>query len=154
MSRRRHMTAQARFLPSRSVHPRLPRKADDTRVVTPSRRAIACAVVLFWALCCVLPASSDAAELILRRGPGLSAGQRADLRARAGVTHKRTLTVRDAELVTVPDASARRALAALNGDPRVIYAAPNARLRLAATGTTTDPYLPFQWDLEQGNDAD
>src|SRR3954451_6618445 len=134
MSRRRHMTAQARFLLSRTVHSRLPRKADDTRVM-PSRRANACAVVLFWALCCVLPASSDAAELILRRGPGLSAGQRADLRARAGVTHKRTLTVRDAELVTVPDASARRALAALNADPRVIYAAPNAGLRLAATGT-------------------
>src|SRR4051794_14697815 len=99
--------------------------ADDTRV-THSRPALACAFVLcFWAFGCMLPTAATAAELIVRRDAGLSAAQRADLRADAGVRFQRTLELPNTDLVTVPDAHEDQALAALNADPDVQYAAPN-----------------------------
>jgi len=129
--------------------------ADDTRV-TPSRLRFACAVALFWAVSCALPAVSNAAELLVKRDGGLSAGQRADVRADAGVALERMSALPSAELVTVPDGQAHAALVKLNADPRVDYAAPNVRLHATALvpPLTTDPWARFQWDLENTNDAD
>src|SRR3954466_6463695 len=108
MSRWRHMSAQATLFPqvfTQGAHG----TADNTRV-THSRPALAWAAVLIWTLCCVLPASAGAAEIIVRRDPGLSAGQRADVRADAGVKLERTLALPNSELVSVPDARAEAAL--------------------------------------------
>src|SRR4051812_2865241 len=129
--------------------------ADDTRV-TRSRSGLACAFVLFWALCCALPGTANAGEIIVRRDPGLSAGQRADVRADAGVQLERILALADSELVPVPDAQQRRAPATLNADPDVQYAAPNVSLHVpAAQSPPKDAWFPMQWDLEQArNDAD
>src|SRR5690349_22688595 len=127
--------------------------ADDTRV-TLSRPAFACAFVLFWALACALPTLADAAEIIVRRDAGLSAGQRSDLRADAGVRFARRATLPDSEVVTVPDEREQAALAALNADPDVQYAAANVPLRVASFYPPSDTYyrLGFQRDLEQPND--
>jgi thermitase len=56
--------------------------------------------------------------------------------------------------VSVPAGDQARALAALNADPDVRYAAPNVRLRVAAR-ELNDPYYLFQWPLgDSGVDAD
>src|SRR3954453_13942310 len=106
--------------------------ADDTRV-TKSRCALACAVVLFWALGCTLPAVSNAAELLVQRDAGLSAHERADLRADAGVTLERMALLPRSEIVTVPAGEQRAALAELAADPRVASAVPNVQFHAAAT---------------------
>src|SRR3954471_7635023 len=127
--------------------------ADDTRV-TPSRWALACSVALFWALGCVLPGLANAAELIVKRDAGLSAGQRADIREDAGVRFEHTSALPRSELVTVPDAHAAQALATLNAHPDVVYAAPNAQVHLDSGAAPTDPWWYAQWSLESANDAD
>jgi Subtilase family/Thrombospondin type 3 repeat len=129
--------------------------ADDTRV-TRSRWVFACAVVLMWACGCAVPGVSNAAELIVKRDAGLSAGQRQDLRQDAGVTYEQRLSLPDSELVSVPDARKASALAALNADSHVVYAAPNVRLHVASSPyQPTDPWWRFQWGLENFNtDAD
>src|SRR3954447_22155356 len=116
--------------------------ADDTRV-TLSRPGLACLFVLLWALGCVVPTAANAAEIIVRRDPGLSAGQRADVRADAGVKLERMLALPNSELVSVPDARAEAALAALNADPAVHDAAVNVPLHVASVppaAFTVDPY--------------
>src|SRR3954453_2267830 len=131
--------------------------ADDTRV-TKSRCALACAVVLFWALGCTLPAVSNAAELLVQRDAGLSAHERADLRADAGVTFERTSALPRTELVSVPDSDEQAALIKLNADPHVAYAAPNITFHtagLAVPPLTNDPGAYLQWDFESPTtDAD
>jgi subtilisin family serine protease len=121
--------------------------ADDTRV-TRARRGLACVFALLWVVGCLLPAGADAASIIVRRDPGLSAGQRAQLRADAGVRHERNLALPDAELVSVPAAAQDRALAALNADPHVVYAAPNVQFHAdAITDVPNDKYFGSQWAL-------
>ncbi len=122
--------------------------------MTQSRWGIGSVLVLVWALSCVLVSEANAAELIVQRDAGLSAGQRADLRRDAGVTHERMLALKNAELVTVPDARTDEAMAALNADPDVAYAVPNVSLHISSATAADDPYFRFQWDLEQSNDAD
>jgi subtilisin family serine protease len=125
--------------------------ADDTRVTHP-RPGLARAFVLVLALCCALPAAASASQIIVRRDAGLSAGQRSDLREGAGVKLERMLTLPDSELVTVPDADERRALAMLNADPDVQYAAPNVPFQVAAVSfPPSDQLLRYQWDLEQNS---
>jgi major intracellular serine protease len=129
--------------------------ADDTGV-TRSRPGLACAFTFVLALCLALPSPSSAGEIIVRRDAGLSAGQRSDLRQDAGVKLERILPLPDSELVTVADANEQQALAALNADPGVRYAAANVPLRVAAFYPPTDTYFKqgLQKDLEQENDAD
>lgn len=120
--------------------------ADDTRVTHP-RSTFACAVVLFCALGSVLPSFATAAEIVVRRDPGLNASERAELRADAGVEHQRMLPLADSEVVTVPDGEEAAALARLNADPDVRIAAPNIEFRTAS--------LPgVGWPLDWDNDAD
>src|SRR4051812_18999224 len=106
--------------------------ADDTRV-THSRLGLACAVVLLCALGWVLPAVSQASDIIVSRESGLSASERADVRVQAGGRHERNLPVADAEVVSVPAAHAGEALAALSADPHVRSAVPD--IAVHATGT-------------------
>jgi subtilisin family serine protease len=115
--------------------------ADDTRV-TQSRVGFACAVALLCVIGCSLPAAAGATELIVRRDAGLSAAERAAVRADAGVKVKQSLSLPDTEVVTVPQARAAEALDALNADPDVRYALPNSLLRVAGDLTGS------QWALD------
>ena len=78
----------------------------------------------------------------MRRDAGLSAAERADIRADAGVKLERMLSLPNAELVTVADDREARALAALKADPDVRYAVPNVPLRIAADQSLSDPADP------------
>ncbi|WP_028062309.1 S8 family serine peptidase [Solirubrobacter soli] len=112
--------------------------------MTHSRVGLACAVALLCVIGCSVPAAANAAEVIVRRDPGLSANQRAEIRADAGVRHDRTLDLADTEVVTVPDAEQAHAVATLNADPDVRYAVPNVQLRVASD----DDKQSMQWWLD------
>jgi hypothetical protein len=131
--------------------------ADDIGV-RDSRPGLAWAVVVSCVLSLVVPAVARAEEIIVRRDAGLSAAERADVRADAGVKYERAVALPHSELVSVPDAHAERALAALNADPDVQYAASNVRLRVAALPgrEPDDPGFDSQWPLSgiYGLDAD
>jgi subtilisin family serine protease len=82
-------------------------------------------------------------RIIVARAPGLTARERGEVRADAGVTHLRDLALPDHELVKVPAGGAAEALAALNADPDVRYAEPDAPV----TAASSDPYFGLQWPL-------
>jgi thermitase len=121
--------------------------ADDTRVTHPRSGialALACLVVA------IVPAAASAAgeaQLIVKRDPGLSAAERAQIRAGAGVRLQQTLPVADAELVTVPQARRAQALRALRADPGVRYAEAPVEYRAAAAATPDDTDFGKQWAL-------
>ncbi len=52
------------------------------------------------------------------------------------------------------DASVKDVAAALEGDYRVRYAEPNYIARIAATPSTSDTYVGYQWSLDQMNVAE
>jgi hypothetical protein len=116
--------------------------ADDTRV-THSRPVHACALALFCVLGLSLPAQALASDIIVRRDAGLTASERADVRADAGVRLKRMLDLPDTELVSVPAGSEDEALAALSADADVRTAAPDVPVRIAAG----DDRQSLQWAL-------
>jgi thermitase len=126
--------------------------ADDTRV-THSRSGIACTLALLCVLGCALPVQSLAADIIVRRQAGLSASERADVRADAGVKLERMLRLRDAEVVTVPADRSEQALAALKADPAVRLAVPDVAVHAAAT-PAPDQYFGAQWALDSGAGPD
>ena len=105
--------------------------ADDTRV-THSRPGYACALALLCVLGLSLPAEALASDIVVRRDPGLTAAERADVRADAGVVLERMLPLANTELVSVPAAREDRALAILNADPDVRFAAPDVAVHAAA----------------------
>jgi subtilisin family serine protease len=97
------------------------------------------------ALALLLPATAAADEttqLIVKREPGLSAEERADVRSDARVKYVDSLSLPDTEIVSVPEYREDSALARLNADRDVEYAEPN-HLRRA----TADPDFGFQWAL-------
>jgi thermitase len=83
-------------------------------------------------------------EIIVKRAPGLDAGDRAQARAAADVSLKETLPLPNTEVVHVPPGRLAAALAALRADPGVVYAEPNAPVH-AFTG---DMFWSLQWALE------
>ena len=105
--------------------------ADDTRV-THSRPGYACALALLCVLGLSVPAEALASDIVVRRDPGLTAAERADVRADAGVVLERMLPLANTELVSVPTAREERALAILNADPDVRFAAPDVAVHAAA----------------------
>lgn len=114
-------------------------------------------MVLFWALGCLLPQGAWAADIIVRRDQGLTASERAQLRADAGVEHERMLALPDTEVVSVPEEQEATALARLNANPDVVVAAPNVQVRIAED--PLPPYAPnyergFPRESEKGNDGD
>ena len=120
--------------------------ADDTRVTHRCPR-LACALALFVAIGCGLPAAARAADIIVQREAGLTPTERADIRSDADVTLARMLPLPNAEVVTVSADRARHALAALNADADVRYAAPDVPVH-AAAAAAPDPYLGLQWALD------
>ncbi|MDA0181890.1 S8 family serine peptidase [Solirubrobacter phytolaccae] len=85
-----------------------------------------------------------ATEIVVRREPGLSAAQRADVRADADVELERRTAITDTELVTAEPGELAEAVAALNRDPDVVYAEPVTVM----TAQTADPYFTSLWGLE------
>lgn len=109
-------------------------------------RRIAALTTLAAAL--AVPSAAQAAgtvELIVRRDAGLSAAERADVRADAGVEYERRLRLADTELVTVPAADSAEALGELDRDPDVRWAMRNGAVH--ATAVTTDPGWSNLWGL-------
>src|SRR3954470_21595268 len=93
------------------------------------------------------PAQLDAAgvhDIIVKRRPGLAAGDRAQIRAAADVTYADSLRLSDTEIVHAEPGRLADALAALRADPSVVYAEPDAPVH-AFTG---DEFWPAQWALE------
>ena len=105
-------------------------------------------MVLLWALGVLLPQGARAADIIVRRDQGLTASERAQLRADAGVEHERMLSLPNTEVVSVPEADEAAALAALNADPDVVVAAPNVVVRPAS-----EPYAPNSSATSRGSGA-
>ena len=96
-----------------------------------------------------LPAAAsaeDTVDLIIRRDPGLTAAERADVRADAGVELERRLRLADAEVVRVPAAEASSALAELRADPDVRWVQRDAGVSAQAS-TNADTYWGLLWGL-------
>jgi len=109
-----------------------------------------CAILIAAALCAgaALPAVASAAtadEIIVRRDDGLTAAERAAVRADAGVTLVETLPLADTEVVRAAPGDRPDALADLRSDPDVVWAEPN-RERTAAG--VSDPYFSLMWGLQ------
>ena len=102
-----------------------------------------------------IPASAAAntdTRIIVKREPGLTAAERADIRADADVRLVRTLSLPRTEVVATTDA--RDALATLRRDPDVVYAELD-RIRTAVQTTPQpDPYMGLLWALDSGTDPD
>ncbi len=94
------------------------------------------------------PAAAQAAEveLIVRRDAGLTAAERTDIRADAGVDHERRLRLADTEVVSVPAGDAAEALRALRADPDVRWAMRDGELSVTAA-TGADPFWTWLWAL-------
>jgi subtilisin family serine protease len=91
--------------------------------------------------------AADSVELIVRRDAGLTAAERADVRADAGVAYERSVRLPNTEIVSVPAAEASAALRELRADPDVRDAARNGEARpLAVTGA--DPEWENLWGLD------
>ena len=117
-----------------------------TRRVNPATVTAAVALALAIAACCAAPAdAAGAVDLIVRRDPGLTAAQRADVRGDAGVEHVRDLRLADTEVVAVPADRADVALADLRADPDVRFAVRDGVVSAAAG--SADPYFTLLWGL-------
>ena len=112
----------------------------------------ALALLLLCALAGAAAPASAAADgdplalrIVLERKPGLDAGERAALRARADVTLDHRLSLDGVEVVRADPGERADALAALRADPDVLWAEPD-RPRYAATATS-EPLFPDLWGL-------
>jgi subtilisin family serine protease len=82
-------------------------------------------------------------DIVVERRPGLDRDARADLRADAGVRLEDTLTLPDTEVVRAAPGELTEALDALNADPDVVYAEPDAPVH----ATAIDARFGEQWAL-------
>ena len=82
-------------------------------------------------------------NIVVERRPGLDSDDRAALRADAGVRLEQTLTLPDTEVVRAAPGELTEALDALNADPGVVYAEPDAPVH----ATATDARFGEQWAL-------
>jgi subtilisin family serine protease len=102
--------------------------------------------IIFLMFALVLPASAAADEqtrIIVQRDGGLSAAERRDIRADAGVRLVDTLSVPRTEVVAAPAGAATDALRELRADDDVVYAELD-RLR---TANSPDPQMAWLWGL-------
>jgi subtilisin family serine protease len=83
-------------------------------------------------------------EIIVRREPGLSAAERADVRADADVALERRSTLPDTEVVRADSGDLAEAVAELNRDPDVVYAEPV----VVMSALSADSYYGSLWGLE------
>lgn len=91
--------------------------------------------------------AASTADLIVRRAPGLTAAERAELRGDAGVTFERRLRLSETEVVTVPAGEAEAALAALHADPDVRVALRDGTVEPAAL-PGADTFWRNLWGLD------
>jgi subtilisin family serine protease len=91
--------------------------------------------------------AADDTELIVRRDAGLTAAERADVRADAGVRYERAVRLADTEVVSVPAGDADRALRDLRADPDVRWAMRNDGVRATAVAGK-DPLWEDLWGLD------
>src|SRR3954447_18634893 len=82
-------------------------------------------------------------ELIVKRDAGLSASERAEVRADAGARLVGAMRLSNTEVVRVPQGKLVEAMDELNADPRVRYAEPNAPVK----GFSLDTLFGAQWSL-------
>ena len=108
-------------------------------------RLLLAAVAVSLALPAATAEGAVGDEIVVARPPGLSAAERADVRADAEVELEGALPLRDTEVVSAPQAGERaEALAALRADPGVRWAEPNRPRSIVST----DPYWPRLWGLK------
>jgi thermitase len=88
------------------------------------------------------PTAAAADRIVLKRRAGLSAAERADVRADAAVALAETLRIAGIEVVRPRDGDRTRALAELREDPNVLWAEPDRRRHAAA-----DPMAGLLWGL-------
>src|SRR4051794_4791065 len=104
-------------------------------------------LTLFLVLTALLVPEGAAAEpatrIIVNREPGLTAAERADVRADAGVRFVETLSLPRTEVVAAPAGQAGDALRQLRADEDVVYAELDARRYASAI----DPGMPDLWGL-------
>ncbi|HEX2102731.1 MAG TPA: S8 family serine peptidase [Solirubrobacteraceae bacterium] len=93
--------------------------------------------------------ASTADEIVVKREAGLTAGERADVRADAGVALTRTLPLDDVEVVAARPGDRAAALADLRADPDVVWAEPNRERHALAQ----DFYWPRLWGLENSGQS-
>jgi thermitase len=98
------------------------------------------------------PASASAAastRIIVKREPGLSSAERADIRADAGVRLVDTLSLPRTEVVTAPAGDAAQALRELNADDDVVYAELDRIRTVESTDPpdTSDPAMGWLWGI-------
>ena len=110
------------------------------------RRLIALIVLAVSLLAVPAAQAADTVELIVRRGPGLTAAERAGVRADAGVAYERSVRLPDTEVVSVPADEAARAVRELRADPDVREVARNGEVRPAAV-TGADGEWDNLWGL-------
>jgi thermitase len=103
---------------------------------------IACILVAAFTVTPVAEAA-DSDRIVLKRRTGLSAAERADVRADADVTLERTLGIAGVEIVVADDGDRARAVSELRADADVVWAEPDRR-RVAAA----DPLAGLEWALE------
>ena len=108
---------------------------------------IACILVAAFAVAPVAEAA-DSDRIVLKRRTGLSAAERADVRADADVTLERTLGIAGVEVVVADDGDRARAVSELRADPDVVWAEPD-RLRAAAA----DPLAELEWALDNSGQS-
>jgi thermitase len=82
-------------------------------------------------------------DIVVERRPGLDRGDRAALRADAGVRLEQALTLPETEVVRAAPGELTQALDALNADPDVVYAEPDAPVH----ATAIDARFGEQWAL-------
>ena len=90
--------------------------------------------------------AADTVELIVRRDGGLTAAERADVRADAGVAYERSVRLPDTEVVSVPADEVARAVRELRADPDVRDVARNGEVTPAAV-TAADGEWDNLWGL-------
>jgi subtilisin family serine protease len=90
-----------------------------------------------------------ATEIIVRREPGLSAAERADVRAAADVALTRRSALADTEVVRADKGDLAEAVAELNRDPDVVYAEPV----VVQSALSADPYWSSLWALHSAMDV-
>ncbi len=111
------------------------------------RRFIALLVLAAGLLAVPAAQAADTVELIVRRDAGLTAAERADVRADAGVAYERSVRLPDTEVVSVPADDAARALRELRADPDVREVARNGEAKPAAVSAADG-----EWDNLWGLD--
>ena len=84
-------------------------------------------------------------EIILKRDPGLSATEEAQVRAQAGISYVGPGPLPNTEVDRAPAGGLAAAVAALRSDPQVQYAEPNGEVHAASV--PNDPYFGLQWAL-------